>query len=261
VHEATTFGPLLRRWRAARNQSQLDLSMTVGVSARHLSFLETGRANPSRKMVLSLGEALDVPLRDRNALLRAAGFADRYPERSLGAVELEGARRALEFVLARHEPNPAMALDAGWTVQLANAAATKLFARFVKRMPPPPHNMVRLLFDPEGGRPALENFPEVARAMLGRLQREAAAAPDSASARLLKEIAPTVGDLPPLSSRDPTPAIIPLTLRDGDLRLSLISLIATFGTPLDVTLHELRIETFFPADAASEAVLRSLVAD
>jgi transcriptional regulator with XRE-family HTH domain len=252
---AHAFGSLLRHWRSSRKVSQLALALDAGVSQRHLSCVETGRAQPSREMVLLLAEALDVPLRERNALLRAAGYADVYAESQLDSPALQGARRAIAFVLERHEPHPAFLLDMHWNVLSANSAAGRLMPRFLVGPPRQPLNVMRMLFD---GREVVENFDEVAAAMIQRLHREALGTPEHSPARkLLAELdVPRALATPDLSR--PSPAIVPIVLARDGLRLSLFSLISTFGTPLDVTLNELRLETFFPADDATAETLRAL---
>ncbi len=258
----TPLGGLLRHYRSARKLSQLELALEAGVSARHLSFVETGRAQPSREMVLLLAQVLDVPLRERNNFLRAAGYADLYRETDLDAPELASVRRALQFLLDRHEPYGAFVLDRSMAVKLANQAASKVLGRFVVKLPPPPVNVMRLLFDPEGVRPFVDNWDEIARVQIQRLHREAMVAEEDAPVRaLLTELlampgVPRAWQQPDLGAD--APPLIPLVLRRDGVRLSLFSTIACIGTPLDVTLHELRIETFFPADAETEAAMQTL---
>ncbi len=259
VASAGDVGALLRHWRTARRISQLDLSLEAEVSSRHLSFVETGRAQPSRDMVLRLAEALEVPLRERNALLLAAGYAPVYRETGLEAPELADARRAVEFILAQQEPYPAVLLDRHWNLLLANAATGRFLARFPECAVPGPPNAMRLLFHPQGLRPFVEDWECVAGMLIQRLHREAAGAPPDPETRALLEELLGYSGIPsrwrrPELERAPAP-LLAVTYRREDLRLSFFSTITTFGTPQDVTLQELRIESFFPADDATRAVL------
>jgi transcriptional regulator with XRE-family HTH domain len=255
------FGALLRQWRSRQKLSQLELALRADVSARHLSFVETGRAQPSREMVLLLAEVLDVPLRERNRLLRAAGFADQYRETALDDPELAAARRALEFVLDRHEPFPAAVVGPAWDVRMANRAAMRLILHFAPQGGQRP-NLMRLLFDSRGARPFVVNWEEVASGMIQRVHREAlAGGPGCPSEALLRELLDQP-DVPadwrqPDLLRDAAP-FFQLVLEKDGLRLALFTTIATFGTPHDVTLQELRLETFFAADEATDAALRRL---
>jgi transcriptional regulator with XRE-family HTH domain len=258
------FGKLLAHGRALRGYSQLKLAERAGVSARHISFLEIGRAQPSREMVVALARALEVPPQQRNAWLRAAGFAELYAASALDAKALEPALRALKFVLARHEPLPALVIDAGWDVQLSNRAARRLFSSFVLTPPAPSLNVLRLLFDPAGLRPFVVNWAEIAGVLIDRLHREALGAAETAPVRnLLAALLATPGlpaefAAPELSAQ--TLPFVPLILERDGLRLSLFSLISSFGTPLDLTLHDLRIETLLPADEATRLALESAAA-
>jgi transcriptional regulator with XRE-family HTH domain len=258
----TRFGARLAEWRAARRESQLSLACAAGVSQRHVSFIESGRARPSREMVIRLCETLAIPLRARNELLAAAGFAPLYAERPLGAEALGEVREALGRILAHHEPYPAFVLDRAWCVVMANAAGRRLVAALVDpatlasastegRL-----NFMRLLFEPTQMRLRIRNWARTAPVLLARLRREAAADPTSPSAALLSELAPA-GLLPREDGAVLAPtARLELTLDEGVLRL--FNTITTFGTPQDVTVQELRIEMSFPADAESEALLRRL---
>jgi len=262
------FGRLLRQWRTLRGASQLQLATEAGTSTRHLSFVETGRSQPSREMVLRLAEALDVPLRERNVLLEAAGFASLYRETALGAPELEPIGRVLDFLLERHEPFPAFLVDRCWRVLRANRAAQRVFARFTGPgdvWRESPANLMRLTLHPEGFRPDIVNFEEVATWALSGLQRDVAfAGRDPELAALLDEML-GLPDLPERSrvpdlSRAPQP-VLPLHLKREGTELRIFSVITTFATPRDVTLQDLRIESFLPADAASEAELRALAGE
>jgi transcriptional regulator with XRE-family HTH domain len=255
------FGPLLRQWRNRHKLSQLELALRADVSARHLSFVETGRAQPSREMVILLAEALDVPLRERTRLLRAAGFADQYRETPLDDPEMAAARRALEFILERHEPFPAAVVGPTWDVRMANRAAMRLIAHFAPQMTSPP-NLMRTLFDPRGARPFVVNWEVVASEMIQRLHREAlAGGPGSPPEALLRELLDQPGVPADWRKPDLLHTHVPffqLVLERGDLRLSLFTTISTFGTPHDVTLQELRLETLFAADRATEDALRRM---
>lgn len=263
---ARSFGERLRHWRLARRMSQLTLATEAEISARHLSFLETGRAQPSREMVLLLGGVLDVPLREQNALLGAAGFAPVYRETALAAPELEQVRRALGFMLTQQEPFPAVVVDRHWNLLMQNGAARRVFGLFLDRdamaeVPRPP-NVVRTTFHPRGLRPYIANWELLAGPLIQQIHREAVGGlPDEGTRRLLDELLAYPGV--PARWRTPDPharstPLLPLTLRKGDLALSFFTTIATVGTPQDVTLQELRVESFFPADSATEAFARRL---
>lgn len=263
--DGSRFGSLLRSFRAARRLSQLEMALEAGISARHLSCLETGRAGPSREMVVLLAGVLDLPLRDRNVLLQAAGFVPIYPERDLADPALAAVRSSIEFLLERHAPYPAVVVDRTWTVRLANAPAIAVLGRFVAdpAVLAGPLNLMRLLFEPSGSRPFVVNWEEVASMMIERLHREAVSgAGDNASRALLNDLLAMAG-VPsdwrrPRISVDPS-FLVPLRLSRGGCEIALYSAITTLGTPQDVTLQELRLETFLPADAASDRALRSMV--
>jgi len=254
-------GDLLRDWRQRRRLSQLDLSNEAAVSARHLSFVETGRAKPSRELVLHLAEHLDVPLRERNTLLLAAGFAPVYQERSLDDAEMDPVRAALDLILSGHEPYPAVIVDRRWDLVTANAAALSLFTEGVDpSLLEPPVNVYRLGLHPAGLAPRVRNMPEYSAHLLTRLQREVAMSADPALAALLDEVRayPGVATGTPVSADPATMLFLPMRMtgRDGQ-ELSFFSTIATFGTALDVTVAELSIEAFFPADEATKAALHA----
>ncbi len=260
------FGPLLRHWRKRRRLSQLDLSLDSEVSQRHLSFLESGRARPSRQMVLQLSAALDLPLRDRNHLLTSAGFNAAFSWRGLSQDEMKPVRQALELLLNHHEPYPAVVVDRNWTLVTANAALPRLFtllgdmAQVWRQVCPDGRpNVLKLSFHPAGLRPYIENFDEFAAHVINRTHREAIAHP--AIAELLDEIM-GYPDMParwrfPDYGVDASP-LLTMRLRKGDLRLAMFSTITTFGTAQDVTADELRVESFFPADDHSARVMREL---
>lgn len=264
-------GGLIAGWRRQRRRSQLDLALEAGISSRHLSFIETGRSRPSRDMVLRLCETLDVPLRARNDLLLAAGFAPAWRETPLEAEEMAGMRGILSAILRQHDPYGAVVLDRGWDVlmasaayaALANAAAGPAGLPTVEpfRLAARPRlNLLRLLCHPEGARRLLANWEEVAGGVLARVAREVAGdPPDGPRRALLAEVMaePGVADLLPGLPPDEAPLVVPVEVRREGSPLRLLSTIATLGTAQDITLRELRIEAFYPADAAAEALGRS----
>ncbi|MBN1094396.1 helix-turn-helix domain-containing protein [Blastococcus sp. TML/M2B] len=247
-------GELLRSWRRRRRLSQLDLAVEAGVSARHLSFVETGRARPSREMVLHLAEQLEVPLGARNELLAAAGFAPAYRRRDLGDPDMAVVREALDRVLAAYEPFPALAVDRGWHLVAANGALSALLDGVAPHLLEPPVNVLRLSLHPEGLAPRILNLPQWRRHVLHRLGREAHLAGDLALAALHRELLTLPGGL----DRSPPDGIaVPLRLRTGDdgAVLSFLSTVTTFGTAVDLTAAELSVEAFLPADDATAAAL------
>jgi transcriptional regulator with XRE-family HTH domain len=256
------FGSLLRHWRSVRRVSQLDLALQADISTRHLSCVETGRSQPSRDMVMRLAEALEIPLRERNALLLAAGYAPLYRHTVLEAPELEAARRAVELLMAQLEPNPVLVLDRHWNTLRMNAGAKRFLALFPGCDSGTPHNGVRLVFQPHGLRPFIENWELVAARILRRLQREARDNPsDETLKRFLEELLsyPDVPNRWRMLDLDGTPsAFLTINYRWKNLTLRLFSALTTLGTPLDVELQELRIESFFPADEATRRVLNRL---
>jgi transcriptional regulator with XRE-family HTH domain len=257
-------GVLLREWRASRRMSQLDLSLAADVSARHLSYVETGRAQPSREMVARLADVLGMPLRERNALMIAAGYAPEYRESSLTTGAMAPVRRALEYLLAQQEPYPAFVMNRHWDVVLANGGVSRLFG--LLRGGPPKHaNIVRQILDPDDMRPFVANWDEVARDVIRHLQAEVAAVPSDAKARaLLDEVLAYPGVPAHWRTREPGASPLPLlttNFRGGGTELRFLSTFATFGTARDVTIDELRIECLFPADEATAALCRSLAVD
>jgi transcriptional regulator with XRE-family HTH domain len=259
-----TFGPQLRAWRMARRVSQEQLAARAGVSARHLSFVENGRSQPSREIVLALAGALDVPLRERNTLLTAAGFAAAYRASPLDGDELAHLRHAVDRVLHQQEPYGAAVVDGHWNVVRMNQGATRLVARF------PPmsaagmaaaRNLVLGTMHPEALRPYIVNWEEVAGHLVARLHREVAARPtDEPLARLLASVLAQPGV--PTEWRVPAPGrsaapFLALHLRNAELELRLFTMLTSIGTPLDVTAEEIHIESYFPADDATDAILRS----
>ncbi len=250
-------GELLRQWRARRGLSQLQLAGEVGVSQRHLGFVEVGRSEPSRALVLCLAQALGVPLRDRNALLLAAGYAPLYPDPAWDADEMRSVRRALDRLLAQHEPFPALVLDRQWNVLATNAAAPRLFGAFVDLAARPrPRNLLHLVFDPQGLRPFIADWPQVARGLFERIAREAVGGVIDAPMRQLVDELRRYPDVDAgWESADAHGAgpVIPLTLvKDGE-RFSYFSMVSTVGTPRAIAAQELRVECLFAADDATEA--------
>ena len=255
------FGAALRYWRGKRGASQLRLAMDAGISQRHLSFLETGRAQPGRELVLKLGLVLDIPLRQRNAMLLAAGFAPAYRERSLSDPELASVMQALDFMLAQQAPYPALVVDRLWNLVMANEPAAHMMRLFlgVPAHAPIPRdgsvNVLKLMLDPNGLRQCLVNWEEVCTDLLQWVQREAMGdGPGSEATALLDELMALPGIAQaarqPNLERRALP-FLPVTLRKGEVELNLFTTITTLGTPHDVTVHELRLESFFPADEAS----------
>jgi transcriptional regulator with XRE-family HTH domain len=261
---ATPFGRLLRRWRDVRGMSQLSLATEAGISTRHLSFLETGRAQPSREMVQLLAGMLDVPLGERNALLVSAGYAPAYGERPLSAPELEPVRRALQFTLGQQEPFPALVVDGEWNVVMKNGGARRLFQLFAEPGDmAQPINVMRTVFCPTGLRRYIVNWEELAECLVNSLHRHVAATGSESMVKLRDELLSYPGVPARWSVPDPTVEMLPLVpmhLRRNDLSVSFFSMITTLGTPRDVTLQQLKIECFFPADAATEQVARQLAA-
>jgi transcriptional regulator with XRE-family HTH domain len=253
-------GNLLREWRQRRRLSQLDLALEADISTRHLSFVETGRARPSRELLMQLANVLELPLRERNTLLVSGGFAPAFADRGLDAPELAAARAAVELVLSGHEPYPALALDRHWNLVVPNRAAQRLLALVSSEQRRPPINMMRLCLHPEGLGPALLNHGEVRMRMLQRLRRQVANSGDPVLLDLLRELAALPeATAPSAAPRDPYAGIVlPVRLRLPLGDVTLFSTIATFGTAIEVTLSELMLESFFPADAASADVLRRM---
>lgn len=259
---AVTVGGLVRGWRTRRHLSQLELALRADLSARHLSFVETGRALPSRDLLLRLAERLDVPLRDRNQLLLAAGYAPIFPETSLHSPQMRAVREAVRQLLAGHEPYPALVVDRWWHLVEANSSVFTLLAGVADDLLAPPVNVLRLSLHPEGLAPRIVNLGQWRAHLLGRLTRQAELTADPELEDLLRELEgyPGGGGDDHGATGGPTDVVVPLRLRLGDGReLALLSTVATFGTPLDVTVAELVIESFFPADSASGEELRKLV--
>ncbi|MDA9474231.1 transcriptional regulator [Bradyrhizobium sp. CCBAU 65884] len=263
LRPANPVGDLLRAWRMRRALSQAELAFEAGISIKHLSYVETGKAAASRETLLQLASALDLSLRDRNALLEAGGFARQYGERDLAAPELADARRAIDLLLRRHEPFPAIVTDRRWNVMQANRAASRLMTMLLgpERMQRPLNHM-RMFLAPNELKPFVENWPAVAAALLARARHEAMAAPlDEALQSTWRELM-RLPELPtPAIEDDAVPGpLCEVRLRKGGVAIGLIGAVLTLGTPQDVTLQELRVEMFMPVDAASEATLVALAA-
>lgn len=256
-------GRLLRHWRGLRRMSQLDLSIAAEVSQRHLSWVETGRSHPSRDLLLHLADVLDIPLRDRNALLQSGGFAAVYSQTSWDDEQFAPVRDAIQFLIHRHEPNPALVMDRHWSLVDANMAAVRLISVFggPQSMAVAEGNMMRLLVHPDGLRPAIQNFDEVGGHLADRIAREAANYPDDTElSALADELVGLIGDVPRSPGDAHLPLVITSDLKKGDLDVSLMSTIATVGGALDVTVSELVVELFHPTDPASAATLEALAA-
>lgn len=257
-----SLGPLLQAWRRRRHLSQLNLASEAGVSQRHLSFVESGRSVPSREMLLRLAEHLAVPMRERNTLLLAAGYAPVYRERELGDPHLAPARAAVELILAGHAPHPALAVDRRWTLVAANKAVAALTAEADPSFLAPPVNVLRLSLHPRGLASRVVNYRAWRAHVLARLKREidASGAPDNAA--LLEEIKayPAPAHARPHSSgHDAFAGIaVPFVLRTAHGTLAFLTTTTVFGTALDLTLADLTIETFFPADPETAAIMRRL---
>jgi len=255
------FSALLREWRLRRRLSQLDLALTSGVSQRHVSFLESGRARPSRAMVLQLSEALEVPLRDRNAWLNAAGFAPVFSTRALDDPQMAQVLGAVRMMLTAHAPFPAVALDRAWNVVEANAPFDRLGEMLGPdvwtRVGGERRNLLRLFFHPAGIRSHVVNWREIGPLMWRRALREAEMIGGAELCALLDELAPLQDAEMLWTPADTALApVLPFVLEVAGLRVSMFAVLATFGTAQDVTADELRIETLYPADAATEALLR-----
>lgn len=259
--EDRTFPQLLKAWRQKRRLSQLDLALMSGVSQRHISFLESGRTGPSRAMILRISETLEVPLRDRNAWLLAAGFAPVYRTRPLDDPQMSQVMSAVQAMLANHQPFPAVAIDRAWNIRLANVPFERLagmLGRGIWHSIGGGHrNLMRLFFHPHGIRPLVTNWTAIAPLLWCRAQREAEAAGGEDMRRVLDELRP-LQDASLLSIAEDTALlpVLPLNMTLQGVRISLFTVIATFGTAQDVTAEELRIESFFPADEATERLFR-----
>jgi transcriptional regulator with XRE-family HTH domain len=255
---ASPVGDLLRHWRGVRHLSQLALAGEVATTQRHLSFIESGRSQPSRQMLLRLARVLDVPIRERNQLLLAAGYAPLYREAGLESKEATQVRAAVERVLEAHEPHPAVVMDRHWTVVTTNSAAGAFFGWLLgDRETDEPPNVIRLMFDPDGLRPFVRNWEDIAEALIQRVHREAVGGfPDAETVALLEQAlgypgVPSEWRVPDF--RTPPVPVVPVEFEKDGLTLSYFSTVTTLGTPQDAMLQEIRIESFFPSDDATAA--------
>jgi transcriptional regulator with XRE-family HTH domain len=255
-------GELLRQWRERRRLSQLDLALQAEISTRHLSFLETGRSRPSRDMLLRLAEQLEVPLRERNHLLLAGGYAPAFGQTALDAPQMASVRAALRQVLAGHEPYPAVVVDRAWNLVDANGAVNLLVGQAEPELLAPPVNVLRVSLHPDGMASRIVNLGEWRAHLFGRLRRQIALTADPGLAELYQELRAYPCDQPEPDVEVPGPGdvVVPLRFRLDGRELSFLSIMASFGTPLDVTVSELAIESFFPADPGTASALRDLMA-
>lgn len=254
LERTQSIGNLLRDWRLRRRKSQLDLALDAEISTRHLSFVETGRAQPSREMIVHLAERLEVPLRERNVLLTAAGFAPVFPERLLDDESLTAARRTVDLILRGHEPNPALALDRHWNLTAANEAVNFLLRAVAPSLLQPPVNVLRLSLHPAGLAPQIVNYAEWRTHLLARLSRQIEITADAVLVELERELKsyPPPANAKPnqrAGQNDLSDIAVPFRLATGEGELSFLSTTTVFGTPVDITLSELVIESFFPANA------------
>jgi transcriptional regulator with XRE-family HTH domain len=256
---AMPVGDHLREWRLRRRMSQLDLACEAEISTRHLSFVETGRSLPSREMILHLAEQLDIPMRERNVLLVAGGYAPLFPERALAAPELKAAREAIDLLLEGQKPYPAFALDRHWNIAASNSALPELYEGVDPALLAPPVNAMRLSLHPDGLAPRILNLSEWRGHLLSRLRRQIDLTADPALIALLDEVQ-AYGKGLSLAHPSPTPTdmVIPFRIRITAGVLTFFSTTMVFGTPVEVTLSELALESFFPADAETAAIVRSL---
>ncbi|MGZ5999318.1 MAG: helix-turn-helix domain-containing protein [Rhizomicrobium sp.] len=252
-------GNHLRQWRQRRRMSQLDLASEAEISPRHLSFVETGRSTPSREMILHLSEQLDIPMRERNVLLVAAGYAPLFPERSLDDPALSAARAAIDLVLESHKPYPAFAIDRHWKVVASNSALQQMYEGVDENLLKRPINGMRLSLHPKGLAPRIENLAEWRAHLLARLQQQIELTADPALVELMAELktypAPSVPH-----GHDASAMVVPFRLHIRQGLLSFFSTTMVFGTPVDITLSEIAVESFFPADAATAALVKKLSA-
>jgi transcriptional regulator with XRE-family HTH domain len=256
-------GDLLREWRGRRRLSQLDLAYEAEISQRHLSFLEIGRSQPSREMILRLAERLEIPLRERNVLLTAAGFAPVFPERALDDESLAAARRAVDLILNALEPNPSFAVDRHWTLVAANKAADIFTAQVHPSLLEPPVNMLRLCLHPLGFTPQVVDYAQWRKNVLDYLRRQVEITADAFLTELYEELKSypsprTPRNASPTKEIDYSGFAIPLRLTTKEGELSFVSTVTVFGTPVDVTLSELAIESFFPADEKTAEIMNRI---
>jgi transcriptional regulator with XRE-family HTH domain len=267
ARKRTSVATLLKQWRERRKMSQQGLALDAGVSTRHMSFVETGRARANRDLLLSIARSLDIPLRARNELLTAAGFAPIYRETTLDAPEMAQVRRAVDFMLKQQEPYPAIVLDRHWNIVVANEAMSRLTRLFLgpkQAAEAGAPNIMRLTYHPKGLRSWIVNWEETASAYIQWLHRDLLRTGDEKTAALLDELL-SYPDIPrkwlSLDLDASTEPFLAMEFKKNDVRLSFFTTIASLGTPYDITLHELRVENFFPADDATDATLRGLASD
>ena len=258
------FGTVLRHWREARRYSQLDLALQAEVSSKHVSFLETGRNQPSRAMILRLANAMDLPLRDRNLMLSAAGFADAYTQTNLDSPELGKVDEALARILDMHEPYPAIVVDADWNIVKQNCGSAALLASFVDGAGIASGNAFEILFSSEGLQPYVRNWENLSSTLLLRLFRETLSASSGAKKRALFDKIAALPTAPAnwqeLASSLPSGPTLDLELQNDELSCRFFTTVTTFGTPQDVTVQELRIESYFPSDDATRALCEAWAA-
>jgi len=266
ITEASKFTATLRHWRKHRKLSQLDLAIAADVSQRHVSWLETGKSQPSRDMVVKLSDAMDVPLRDRNHLLNAAGFSNLYSEKALDEPTMEPVMSVLQTMLDHHEPYPAYVLDRYWNIKMKNKAASALFevlgdpcAIWEAVGDGTQSNIALLTVHPKGLRQFISNWDEVAGPFMKRLEKEAIESEDPKLIEHIASLAEHVGELPDQDMSNNLIPILPLKFDFGGFKLSVCSVISTFGTAQDITTNELRVETFYPADKSSAAFFKQAV--
>jgi transcriptional regulator with XRE-family HTH domain len=264
---ARSLGDILREWRRRRHMSQLDFALEADISQRHLSFIESGRASPSRDMLLRLAERLGVPLRERNPMLLAAGFAPIFTERSLDDPALAPARKAIDIVLKGHEPFPALAVDRHWTLVAANAALPPLLSGVTDAsLLEPPVNVLRLSLHPKGLASKIANLPEWRHHLLERLRQQIVATGDQVLVNLLEELANYPAKNAEMrqsasGERDYAGIVVPLEIITKAGLLSFISTTTVFGTPVEITLSELAVESFFPANSETAAILQKVAVE
>jgi transcriptional regulator with XRE-family HTH domain len=261
ANDRKTFGEQLREWRQRRHLSQLDLAAEVEISTRHLSFVETGRSQPSRAMVLRLAERLSVPLRERNALLVAAGFAPMYSTHTLSDPSMSSARAAVELILSGHEPFPALLVDRHWTLVAANKTVMPMLAGVDASLLTSPMNVLRVTLHPKGMAPRIENLAQWREHVIARVQRDFDLTADETLKSLLEELRGYPSGEDKASEGPPTSypgVVVPLKLRTPAGVITLFSTTTVFGTPVEVTLSELMLEAFYPADEFSASVLRQV---
>jgi transcriptional regulator with XRE-family HTH domain len=262
---ANQAGVILRQWRGSRGKTQLDLSFDSGISQKHISFVESGRSTPSRQTLLDLAQALEIPLREQNTLLLAAGYAPVHSQDPLDAPVMTSITKALKRMLHQHEPFPAIVMDRHWNVLMTNDASPRFFDCFIDMSArPEPRNLLHLMFDPEGMRPFIANWKTMARSLLARVHREALGRViDAGTRHLLDELAkyPDVAPEWRNPSTDDVHPMIPLSFRKGGVTLNYFSMITTVGTPQTVTAEEMRLESMFPADEWTEETHARFVRD